>query len=157
MTYSKIEKEIIFLKSIQELIDEMVNYELLDFVGEEPQSEIRFNSYTHLKFFNIILVDFLSKSEEGVVGEKISYLGSLREICKNPNFNTNQSINTLRTATQDFTQWLNKDVEVDVWFFPLTSKAKLSLKRNEFIKICGNISKHNFTRLSSDSKNHRNL
>ncbi len=151
MAYSNIEKEIIFLKSVQEMIDEMVNYELFGFVGDEPQTEIRFNSYTHLKFFNIVLVDFLSKSEEAVVDEKISYLSAIRKICKQPEFNINQSVIDLKEATKDFTDWLNKEVEIDVWFLPFSINEKLTIKRYEFIKICGDISKHNFTRLSSDS------
>ncbi|MDG4594104.1 MAG: hypothetical protein P9F75_00145 [Candidatus Contendobacter sp.] len=153
MPYSDIEKEIIFLKAIQELIDEMVNYELFDFVGEEPHSEIRFHSYTHLKFFNIMLVDFLSRSEKDVVGQQLSYLEAIWSICDNPHFDVNGSIGVLAEATQDFIKWLEQDVEVDIWFLPFPSnEAKLSIKRVEFLKICGNISKHNFSRLSRDTK-----
>ena len=55
MPYSDIEKEIIFLKAIQELIDEMVNYEVLNLSRKDPDSEIRFESITHQMFFNISL------------------------------------------------------------------------------------------------------
>ncbi len=79
MAYSEIEKEIIFLKAVQELIDEMVNYEVLDLIGEDPDSEIRFKSPTHQRFFNIILVDFLSLSDKKVVGEQLSYLEAVKK------------------------------------------------------------------------------
>jgi hypothetical protein len=153
MPYSEIEKEIIFLKAVQEMIDEMVNYELFDFVGEDPHSEIRFHSYTHLKFFNIVLVDFLSRAEKDVVGEQISYLEAIRKICANPHFDMNRSVDGLTEAVQDFTKWLEQDVDVEVWFLPFPkNEATLCVKRVEFLKICGNISKHNFTRLSRDTR-----
>jgi hypothetical protein len=151
MSYSEIEKEVILLKAIQELIDEMVNYEVLDFVGEEPQSEIRVNTSTHMRYFNIILADFLSHSEEEVAGDKLTYLKAIRKICANPQFNVNGSVDALAKAAEDFKQWLDEDVEVEVWFLPFPkNEATLSIKRFEFIKMCGNISKHNFSRLSTD-------
>ncbi len=38
MIFSEIEKEIIFLKAVQELIDEMVNYEVLEVIRSDPGS-----------------------------------------------------------------------------------------------------------------------
>ncbi len=148
MAYAKLEKEIIFLKAIQELIDEMVNYEILDVVGTDPHSEIRFYSSTHQRFFNIILVDLLSLSDKNVMGEKISYLGALRRICANPNFNVSGSIDSLAGSCQEFTEWLEQDAEVEVYLPTTEIETNLSIKRVEFLKMCGNISKHNFSRLS---------
>ena len=148
MAYSEIEKEIIFLKAVQELIDEMVNYELLDLIGQDPHSEIRFKSSTHQRFFNIILVDFLSLSDKKVIGEQQSYLGAIKKICANPHFNVDESVNTLSAAAQEFIDWLEQDAEVDVWLPSTEIETTLSIKRIEFLKICGNISKHNFSRLS---------
>ena len=98
MTFTDIEKEIIFLKAVQELIDEMVNYEVLEVTGNDPGSEIRFKSLIHQRFFNIILVDFLSQSDKNVMGEKLSYLVAVRKICENPNFNVTGSIDSLGEA-----------------------------------------------------------
>jgi hypothetical protein len=55
MEYNKFEKEIIFLKAIQELIDSMVNYEVFDVLGQNPNANILFKTATHQKYFNIIL------------------------------------------------------------------------------------------------------
>jgi hypothetical protein len=148
MAYSEIEKEIIFLKAVQELIDEMVNHEVLNLIGKDPHSEIRFKSSTHQRFFNIILVDFLSLSDKNVMGEKLSYLGAVRKICANPHFNVDGSVDALAAASQEFTEWLDQDAEVEVWLPSTEIETTLSIKRIEFLKICGNISKHNFSRLS---------
>lgn len=149
MKFSKIEKEVIFLKAIKELIDEMVNYELVKLLGSDPHSQVHFNSMTHLKYFNIILLDFLSCSDKKVLGEQLSYLEVLRSICESPSFNKNNSINSLTLSTKEFIDWLNKEIFVEkIWLPSIELSIDLSIKRIEFIKICGNISKHNFSRLS---------
>jgi len=148
MTFTEIEKEIIFLKAIQELIDEMVNYEVLHVSIKDPDSSVMFKTLTHQKFFNIILVDFLSQSDKNVMGEKLSYLGAIRKICANPNFNISNSIDSLAKTCQDFTEWLEQEIEVEIWLPTTEIETVLSIKRVEFLKMCGNISKHNFSRLS---------
>jgi hypothetical protein len=49
MIFSQIEKEVIFLKAVYELINAMVNYEVMDLVG----ASVVFKSITHQKYFNI--------------------------------------------------------------------------------------------------------
>ena len=149
MKFSDIETEVIFRKAIKELIDNMVNYEIIMLLGDDPYSEIRFKSTTHQKYFNIILLDFLSCSDKKVLGVQCSYLDYLQIICKSPNFDKNSSIKNLKTSTKVFTEWLEKEVVVDkIWLPSIDLEIDLSIKRIEFIKICGNISKHNFSRLS---------
>ena len=152
MQLNSIEKEVIFLKAITELIDTMVNYEVLEVVGSDPDSEVRFKSMTHQAFFNIILVDFLSKTDNRILGESSSYLVALQSICTSPHFNQSNSVDSLRQATQEFTDWLEKEMSVEnVWLPSIDLEISLKIKRFEFIKICGNISKHNFTRLGAVS------
>lgn len=149
MKLNNIEQEVIFLKAIKELIDEMVNWELVNLVGEDPHSNISFNSMTHRRFFNILLVDFLSCSDKGVLGVQLSYLSALKEIGNWPSFNTDHSVSNLTQASNEFADWLEKEVTVErVWLPAIDLEIDLSIKRIEFVKICGNISKHNFTRLS---------
>jgi len=149
MKFNNAEKEVIFLKAIKELIDNMVNYEVVKLLGDDPHSEVRFNSMTHLAYFNIILLDFLSCSDKKILGEQLSYLGTLQAICQSPNFNKNNSINNLTISREEFVMWLEKEVIVEkIWLPSIELETNLSIKRVEFIKICGNISKHNFTRLS---------
>lgn len=149
MEFNDIETEVIFLKAIKEFIDDMVNFEVIMLIGDHPHHEIRFNSTTHKKYFNIILLDFLSCSDKNILGKQLSYLTALREICEAPNFNENDSIKNLAISTKEFTEWLEKEVVINkIWLASIDMEIDLSIKRIEFIKICGNISKHNFSRLS---------
>ena len=152
MNFSEIEKEVIFLKAVNELINLMLNYEVLSIVGNDPDSEIRFNSITHQKYFNIILVDFLSCSDKKVIGEEQSYLSAIQSICERPNFNENNSIESLKYATKDFVAWLEQEAQVSIGSPCARADIVLSIKRVEFLKICGTISKHNFSRLSGIAK-----
>jgi hypothetical protein len=106
MKFNNAEKEVIFLKAIKELIDNMANYEVVKLLGDDPHSEVRFNSMTHLAYFNIILLDFLSCSDKKILGEQLSYLGILQAICQSPNFNENNSINNLTISREEFVMWL---------------------------------------------------
>jgi len=148
MKFTNVEKEVIFLKAITELIDSMVNYEVLILLGDDPHSEVCFRTMTHQKYFTIILLDFLSRSDKKVLDEKQSYLEAVRAICQLPNFNKNNSIKNLIISTQEFIDWLEQEVQVEIWLPSINTETTLSIKRIEFIKICGNISKHNFSRLS---------
>jgi hypothetical protein len=153
MILKNIEKEIIYLLAIKQFIDEMVNFEVINPLGEGPEVEVHFKSMTHQKFFNIILVDFLSCADAQILGEKQPYLRALASICENPSFNQNNSIENLKKSTQNFRDWLTKEFTVEkIWFPSINLETNLSIKRMEFIKICGNISKHNFSRLSGVAK-----
>jgi hypothetical protein len=143
---SNIEHEVIILKAIKELIDSIVNYEMMSLVGGDPNSSIRFNSSTHQRFFNIVLVDFLSLTDKKAPIKQTSYLNALKDISERPSFNIGDSIKLLREATLRFISWLNQEVEVDVWLPSIETQTTLNISRFSFLKICGNISKHNFLR-----------
>ena len=152
MKFTPTEKEVIILKAVTELIDSMVNYEVFNLYGNDPHTSIGFRTMTHQKYFNIILLDFLSCFDEKVLGEKRSYLESIRTICQSSNFNKNSSIENLKKSTEEFIIWLEQEVQVKTELPSIDNKTSLLIKRIEFIKICGNISKHNFTRLSGVAK-----
>lgn len=143
---SNIEHEVIILKAVKELIDSIVNYEMMSLVGGDPNSSILFNSSTHQKFFNIVLVDFLSLTDRKAPIKQTSYLNALKEISEGPSFNVGDSIKPLREATLRFISWLNQDVEVDIWLPSIETQTTLNISRISFLKMCGNISKHNFLR-----------
>jgi hypothetical protein len=143
---SGIEQEVIILKAAKELIDSMVNFEMMSLLGSDPNSNILFNSPTHQRFFNIILLDFLSCTDKKGPIKQTSYLGGLREIVNNPCFDENNSVHNLKVATQEFKDWLEQDVEVDIWLPSIDKETKLKIKRFDFLKMTGNISKHNYLR-----------
>lgn len=148
MNLTKIEQEIIFLKASVETIDSVINNEMLEVYGSGEDAEVHFISGTNQRLFNIILVDFLSRSAAEITGESKSYLTALMDITKNPNFNINKSVANLSSSVEGFQKWLEVDVSAKVWLPLIDLEAELKIKRHEFIKICGNIAKHNFSRLS---------
>jgi hypothetical protein len=154
---SDIEEEVILLKAIDELIDSMVNFEMLSLKGTDPDSSILFESMTHQRFFNIVLVDFLSRTDRKGPIKRTSYLGGLRYISKNPSFNVNNSVALLREATDQFANWLEQEFEVDVWLPSIDTQTKVKLSRLIFIKICGDISKHNFLRSMGPAEDLREI
>ena len=64
MKLSDIEEEVVFLKAIKEIIDSMVNFAMLTLHGSDPDASVLFETSIHQRFFNIILVDFLSRTDK---------------------------------------------------------------------------------------------
>jgi hypothetical protein len=146
---TRVEEKVVVLKAVKELVDSMVNFELLSVIGEDPRSQVLFKSDTHHRFFNVLLVDFLSQTDSRGPIRQTSYLLGLKSITAKPSFETEGSIEALRRATQEFTNWLDQHLEIEVWLPSIETKAILNISRTRFLKICGNISKHNFLRLIS--------
>ena len=157
MKFTAIEQEVIFLKAINESIDSMVNHQILKISESGDGAQAIFKTSIHQRFFNIILVDFLSKSARDVTGKNISCLDALAEICQKPCFNQHNSLKSLKRASTVFTKWLNHEIRVKVWLASIGLETKLKVQRQEFIKICGDISKHNFSRLSKRVNDLKNI
>ncbi len=156
MVLSDIEEEVILLRAVIELINSMVNFEVLNLYGPDPDSEIRFRSMTHQMFFNIILVDFLSYTDKRAFIKQTSYLSALKKISKSPNFDVDGSVNSLSEATHEFIDWLEREVEVQTWLPSIDTETTLRLSRIDFLKMCGDISKHNFLRAIGVAEKLRN-
>lgn len=149
-TLTDIEEEVILLKAVWELIASMVNFEMLKVYGNDPDSNVLFNTMTHQRFFNIVLVDFLSRTDKRAFIKQTSYLGALKNISKDPKFDVNSSVTSLSTTTHEFSEWLEQEIEVHkIWMPSINTETTLRLSRMSFLKMCGNISKHNFLRLIS--------
>jgi hypothetical protein len=146
MELSAIEEEVVFLKAINEIIDSMVNFEMLTLHGTDPDSTVLFETSTHQRFFNIVLVDFLSRTDKKAPVKQGSYLGALRAISVNPSFIADDSVASLRKATWTFVNWLEQKVGVDVWLPSIDTQASIQISRLSFLKMCGDISKHNILR-----------
>jgi hypothetical protein len=164
-TYSVLEQEIAILYAVWEMIDGMVNYE--NFVKfDPPVTTAMIETSVHQRMFNILLVDFLSmpgsyKKQMAPFGlaapplkgrpTDSTYLFYLRQVCANPQLGRDAS--ALEKATDDFSDWLEGIAFVpDVWLPPLGKPINLTVQRMTFLKICGNIVKHNFSRLQSDAQ-----
>ncbi len=152
MTKNNIEVEVIVLKAVHDLIDEIVNCQIVEIRGNPERCEVYFHTAVHQKLFNILLVDFLSTPGELVKGSYETYLDAISDICKSPSFE-NDSIEILRKAVSDFNEWLNGNFTMrDVWLSSISVKLDITMKRIKFITICGNQSKHNFTHLDRIAK-----
>jgi hypothetical protein len=148
-----IEREVLFLQASIESIGSMVNYELLGLSEGSAGAQAVFKSSLHQRLFNIFIVDFLSPSAQEITGKKgFSSLDGLVEICRTPCFDVNNSCSQLRTAVRIFKNWMERAIKVPVWFPSIQHNGKLRLKREEFIRICGDISKHSFSRLNKRAR-----
>jgi hypothetical protein len=148
------EKEILILKAVWEAINSMLNYEVLELNHKDPDSSIIFKTRTHQQYFNIMLLDFLNLKIFGV--EKCC-LESLQTVFNAPQFNSD--ISSLQKSTNDFTTWLNQNIELEhdgetrnFWFPTINQEIALKITRAEYIKICGNISKHNVLSLGRQAE-----
>jgi len=141
-----IDEEVIILKAVNELIYQLVNFELMSLYGNDPESSIKFESITHQRFFNIVLVDFLSVTDRRGPIKQTSYLKALHGISDNPRFNVDGSISDLRHAAKEFKEWLDQVVEVDIWLPTIEKQTTIRINRFCFLKMTGNISKHNYLR-----------
>jgi hypothetical protein len=149
MEITEIEKEVIYLKAVNESIDSMVNYEILQLSEGKGGSQAIFRTAVHQRLFNIILVDFLSKPGREFTGKRNSCLDALDDVCAKPAFNRGNSVKSLRHAVKAFKIWLEREIKVKkVWLPSIKLETTVRIQRQQFIKICGDISKHNFSRLS---------
>jgi len=152
-----LEQEIITLKAVLDMIGDMVNHETMTIHFGAPDTSVMFKTMTHMAFFNIILVDLLSKPSEFFTGDK-SYIDRLKEICANPRMGELQEILELSEAVCAFARWLSEKVTIqNRWFPSLELQIDLSIKRQVFISICGNITKHNFTQLTRQANRLRQV
>lgn len=118
-------------------------------------SEVRFTTGTHRNYFSVLLVDFFSVPWE-FFGSSKTYLDLLRAICNTPLLST--TITPLGSTLDDFTQWLSDEVTIRKRWFPSIDLAiDLKIKRRDFVTICGNICKHNYTQLTRQATKFRRI
>jgi len=143
-----LEREIVTLKAVLDMIGDMVNHETMTIHSSDPNSSVMFKTRTHMAFFSIVLVDLLSE-RDGILKDRKNYIGRLKVISTNPLMGEIQDILELREAVCAFDAWLSEEVTIqNRWFPSLDLQVDLSIKRQDFIRICGDIAKHNFTRLT---------
>jgi len=146
MTLTGAEQEVIVLRAIWDLIDSAVNHEMLTLGGQDPEAMVRFKSSTHQKFFNIVLVDLLSQTDSKAPIPKKPYLEALLCITLAPQLGSTEDIAHLEESTVDFIDWLNRIVDIEIWLPTIDVGCTIKVKRSTFIKMTGNITKHNFLR-----------
>ena len=157
LNLTPLEQEIITLKAVADMIGDMVNHEVMTIHFSDPDSSIMFKSMTHMAFFNVILVDLLSKPS-GFFTSDGSYFDRLEHICANPLMGKVQEIRELTETVCTFARWLAEEVTVqNRWFPSMNLQIDLKITRKVFIGICGNIAKHNFTQLTRQAERLRRI
>lgn len=170
-TFNETEQEVIILNAIWGMIDDMVNYEM--FVKTERTTDVvlTFSTPAHMRLFNVLLVDFLSQPQTpkgGLVPFDLpqppsnarcadsTHLFYLRQVCTAPKLGSDTS--RIADPLDSFSDWLETEAVVErVWLPSINTELDFRICRLLFMKICGDISKHNFLRLSRNVKRLRRV
>jgi hypothetical protein len=156
--YSSTDREVIVLKSVWDSIDEMVNYAIFMKFDQTEETHLRFETSIHKRLFNILLTDFLTAPSPWPFGLKQSpqvtpksmqnILFHLQSVGESPIL-TPTGGEALLNPLWAFRDWLEAECLVEnVWLPSIELETNIRVKRFAFIKLCGNIGKHNFARLS---------
>lgn len=153
--YSSLDREIIILAAAWDLISSMVHYANFTKQHRTENAVLMFQTQEASRLFLIILADFLSLPRDGTFGLSRpkaegslghTYLGHLLNVASAPSFNGDVTL--LTSSVKSFAEWLDGFAEVqDVWLPSIERNGTLRVRRMDYLKICGTISKHGFTRL----------
>lgn len=149
----------------------MVNWAIFAKNDGTEQTIQRFNSHQHSRLFVILLADFLSeirpfKGDPPPLGllsappnarpSDRTFLFHLRQVCDGPQMGPD--VAELRTVVEGFATWLETEfVSTRVNFAAIEVVADLRVSRYRYIKMCGDIGKHNLPRLAANVKHLRRL
>lgn len=167
MTFTKLEQEAIILNAVMGMVDDMVNYAIFCSLGERRENtNLLPQTSDTLRQFAILLRDFLSpvkslnknpmpfglpeptqKNSRATDNTTLFYLA---RICKNPLIGTD--VTCITKLVYDFTEWLEASAFVPkVWLANIGVEVDLTIKRIDFIRMGGDIGKHNFLRLGGQA------
>jgi len=154
-SYSALDREIITLAAVWDLIGSLVHYGHFMKGHRTDGAVLMFQTREASKLFVIILADFLSLPRDGVFGLTRprsegslgkTYLGHLESVVGDPQFNGD--VGLLASSVKAFAGWLDGYTVVEkVWLPSIERDGTARVQRMAYLKICGTISKHGFTRL----------
>ena len=161
---NEIEREAIILNSAWEMIDDMVNWAMFVKNDCAKPTYFLFETRRHARLFIILLGDFLSevrafKGEPVPLGlnkapsnarpSDLTFLFHLRQVSDAPRLGTDTG--GLSENIKAFADWLEGHfVAPDVNLPAIDVVANLHLQRYRYIKMCGDIAKHNLARLATN-------
>ena len=164
MLFNETEQEAIILNAIWGMINDMVNYEMFLKTERTTDVVLMFSTSTHMRLFNVLLVDFLSQPQRGgsipfdlpqppqnAREADLTHLFYLRQVCAAPKLGPDASM--IAGPLNGFSDWLEAEALVQkVWLPSINAELDFRIGRLQFIRIGGNIAKHNFLRLSQNVK-----
>lgn len=152
-----IESEVILLRNSYEHIGDLVNHSLMKLQGKGLEKHIIFHDMNQRRLFFILLVDFLSKTDKKGPIKQTSFLRGLLDVTENPQFSINNSEHELKKSLNALVGWLNDTTLIEMWLPSISHEVKLNIKRLDFLKMSGDISKHNYLRVISVANLLQNL
>ena len=172
MPFNPTEQEAIVLNATLGMIDDMVNHVIFTELGARTHdTNLLPRTADTLRLFNVLLRDFLSpvaskggqslpfdlpKPPNGDNPAEHTTLFYLRRVCEDPRLGT--EIAPLRRLVDEFMAWLETEAFVPgVWLSNISVQVDLRIRRIQFLRICGDIGKHNFVRLGGQANAIRNL
>jgi len=162
--YTDLEREVIILKAVVDLIDDMVNFEIFERPASTKETILTFKTMSYLRLFNVLLVDMLSAPNyfgfppipPDASGSARTFLRHLQQISEDPLFNDTGT--SIAEPVKAFANWLDSECFVEgVWLPSIQIETKLRMPRISFIKICGDIAKHSLPRMSTNADRIRKL
>lgn len=165
------EREAIILNGAWEMIDGMVNWAIFEKTEQTVMSNLWFPTSQHRQLFLILLADFLSQTRRfsgkpvplglqepprDTTPANLTFLFHLRQVCERPILGTDTS--GLSAAVEQFAEWLEREfVTEGVNLHGIDTVIDLRVSRLQYIRICGDIAKHNLARLEANAKRLRDL
>ncbi|CTQ56840.1 hypothetical protein LP7551_05404 [Roseibium album] len=165
------EREAIILNSAWEMIDGMVNWAVFVKTDQVELSNLMFQTSGQARLFIILLGDFLSeirafKGEPVPLGLKpvpsnvrpsdLTFLFHLRQVCADPKLGGDTA--RLSEAVEAFASWLEGEfTATGVNLHAIDVVADLRVTRLRYVKMCGDIAKHNLARLATNVRHLRKL
>lgn len=153
------------------MIDGMVNWAMFVKISRVTPTNLLFETSVHSKLFIVLLADFLSdirafKGEGLPLGlnpapantkpSNLTFLFHLREVCANPMLG--HDVSALQNVVEAFAAWLEVEfVAPDVNFANINVVSAIKVARYRYLKMCGDIAKHNIARLSTNINHLRKL
>ncbi|QDC02796.1 hypothetical protein [Mesorhizobium sp. 8] len=165
------EREAIILNSAWEMIDGMVNWAMFMKTDRPDPSNLMFQTSGCARLFVILLGDFLSeirafKGEPIPLGLKrapsnarpsdLTFLFHLRQVCTDPKLGADGD--GLSAAVEAFATWLEGEfIATGVNLHAIDVVADVRITRYRYLKMCGDMAKHNLARLATNVGHLRRL
>ncbi|NZD63445.1 hypothetical protein HX900_20340 [Rhizobium sp. WYCCWR 11290] len=168
---NQIEREVVILNSAWEMIDGLVNWAMFVRHAETEPTNMMFETSVHRRLFIILLGDFLSevrafKGEPIPLGllsapsnarpSDLTFLFHLRQVAADPALGPEARI--LLMIIDEFSTWLEGEfVAPGVNLHNVDIVADIQVSRLRYLKMCGDIAKHNLARLATNVKHLQRL
>lgn len=161
---NELEQECIILNSAWDMINGMVNWAMFCKHDRTENVTMMFETRQHMVLFSILLGDFLSqftafKGQPVPLGLKaapsnarpsdLTFLYYLRQVCAAPQLGGD--VTDLKAQTEAFATWLEGEFTAPkVNIHNVDAAMDIVVTRYRYLKICGDVSKHNLGRLATN-------